>query len=98
MSSYEKVHTMTEYNDGPRRGIADFEGRPHLYVSEWDNDAQDFRELFVLSPVDDEAVFRMALEDFEILRRWEQAFEQDLTTIDTQPALPQDRARHDELD
>jgi len=34
---YERVYTMTDYYDGPRKGIADFEGRPHLYEAEWDD-------------------------------------------------------------
>jgi hypothetical protein len=34
---FEKVYTMTDYYDGPRRGIADFDGRPHFYDSEWDD-------------------------------------------------------------
>ena len=32
---YETVHTMTDYYDGPRGGIAEVNGRPHLYTSTW---------------------------------------------------------------
>jgi hypothetical protein len=28
---------MTVYYDGPRKGIADVDGRPHFYESEWDD-------------------------------------------------------------
>jgi hypothetical protein len=28
---------MTDYYDGPRKGIASFQGSPHVYESEWDD-------------------------------------------------------------
>ena len=28
---YEHVHTVLDYYDGPRKGVADFDGQPHLY-------------------------------------------------------------------
>lgn len=36
-ASFERVYTVTDYHDGPRRGIADFNGKPHLFVSEFEN-------------------------------------------------------------
>jgi hypothetical protein len=93
---YEKVHTMTDFYDGPRRGVADFEGRPHLYESQWDDDADNYASTFVLTPVNDD-VFRLALEDWAIWRRWETAFHEGTATQETHPALPDDRERHNEL-
>lgn len=34
-ASPEHVYTMTEYYDGPRGGVADFRGTPHVYRSLW---------------------------------------------------------------
>jgi hypothetical protein len=28
---YERVYTVLDYCDGPRQGIADFQGKAHLY-------------------------------------------------------------------
>lgn len=28
---YERFYTVLDYYDGPRKGIADFQGKPHLY-------------------------------------------------------------------
>src|SRR5688572_27222106 len=95
--AYEKVYTVTDYYDGPRGGIADFEGRPHLYASEWDDGEDDYALTFVLSPVDDK-VFRLAIEDWEIWLRWETAFHEGRATQETHPALPEDRRRHGELE
>ncbi len=91
---YERVHTVTSYYDYPRRGIADFDGRPHLYEDE-DLVANDFT--YQLSPVDPR-LFELALESWGIWRRWEKAFHEGRTTIDTHPALPDERTRSDELD
>ena len=93
---FEIVHTVTEYYDGPRRGIAELHGGPHLFESEWrDNEDMD-ADTFLLMPIDAE-VFSLALEDLAIWRRWETAFRQGNATQDTHPALPQDRQRHEEL-
>jgi hypothetical protein len=93
---FETVHTCTDWYDGPRRGIADYQGRPHLYESEWkDGDDLD-ATTFLLSPVDDET-FALAMEDWAIWRRWETAFHQGRVTQDSHPALPEERSRHEEL-
>jgi hypothetical protein len=93
---HERVYTMTDYYDGPREGIADFEGQPHLYKSEW-NDGEDLStSTFKLSPVDPR-LLALALEAWGIWRRWETAFHEGRTTRETHPALPEERSRSDEL-
>jgi hypothetical protein len=32
---FEKVYTVTDFYDGPRGGIANFRGHPHVYESLW---------------------------------------------------------------
>ena len=95
-TEFETVHTMTGYYDGPRSGIANFRGRPHIYESLF-QDAPDSSDVFLLQPIDEET-FRLAVEDWTIWGRWERAFHSRQTTQDTHPALPEDRARHDELE
>ena len=95
-TGYERVHTMTDYYDGPRRGIADFEGRPHLYESEWDDRADNYASTFRLTPVEPR-ILGLALESWGIWRRWETAFYQGRTAQETHPALPEERSRSDEL-
>ncbi len=93
---HEAVHTVTDYYDSPRRGIADFYGRPHAYQSLWDNFEDDWSDAFLLQPIHDET-FRLAMEDWEIWHRWKSAFHSGRTTLETHPALPADRHRHDEV-
>lgn len=88
---------MTDYYDGPRKGIADLDGRPHLYESEWDDIGDDYAFTFRLSPVTPD-VFALAMESWGIWLRWETAFHRGHTTQDTHPALPDDRARFLELE
>lgn len=52
--------------------------------------------MYLLNPIDEET-FRLALEDWEIWRRWRSVYDDDRTTLDTHPALPEDRTRHDQL-
>jgi hypothetical protein len=93
---HETVHTVTDYYDGPRCGIADFRGRPHAYESLRDDSEDDWSDAFLLQPIDEET-FRLAMEYWAIWRRWERAFYNGQTDLQTHPALPADRARHDEL-
>jgi hypothetical protein len=92
----EIVHTVTDYYDGPRSGIADFHGKPHLYSSLWDEAADGWSDTVLLQPVDDET-FRLAMEDWAIWCRWERALHNGQTTQETHPALPEERYRHDQL-
>ena len=93
---FERVYTMTDYYDGPRGGIADFEGHPHAYASLFNEDIGNFDETFLLMPIDEE-LFRLALEDWAIWLRWEDAYHAGKTPLDTHPALSEERARHEEL-
>lgn len=93
----ERVYTVLDYYDGPRSGIADFRGKPHFYYQPMEQSTGAGRDSFLLQPISDET-FKLAMEDWAIWCRWERAFHSGRTTQDTHPALPQDRARHEELD
>jgi hypothetical protein len=69
---YEPVFTVLEYYDGPRKGIAQYEGTPHFFDCIASKDAE-YSEEYLLTPVD-EATFRLAMEATEIFRKWELAF------------------------
>jgi hypothetical protein len=93
---YETIYTITDYYDGPRGGVANFRGMPHVYKSIWDDSEDDWSDAFLLQPISDE-VLRLAMEDWRIWMRWRDAFHSGQTTIETHPALPADRERHDEI-
>ncbi|MBF9239958.1 hypothetical protein I2I05_21380 [Hymenobacter sp. BT683] len=97
----EPVYTMTDWYDGPRKGVANFEGTPHYYECPWyagiDTGSGELPGHYLLTPLDAET-FRLALEDWAIWERWEAAFAAGMTTQDTHPVLPEDRPRHDEIE
>lgn len=93
---WNRVWTMADWYDGPRGGIADHDGVPHLYESEWDDLASNYADTFRLSPVSPE-VFALALEDWAIWQRFEAAHAEGKASLDDHPALPDDRARHEEI-
>jgi hypothetical protein len=95
---FERVYTVLDFWDGPRSGFADFDGAPHAYRSIWRDDLGDWDpgRRFELSPISAE-VLALALEDWAIWRRWEEAFYAGDTTTETHPALPVDQPRHSEL-
>jgi hypothetical protein len=61
-----------------------------------DSQPDDDTEFFLLVTLDPDT-FRLALEDWEIWRRWETAFYCGAATQATHPALPADRERHEEI-
>jgi len=93
---FEVVHTVTDYYDGPRGGIADLDGVPHLYEAEWSDKTGNYTDTFLLTPIDAETL-ALALEDWAIWRRWEDAHHQGIVDQASYPALPSDRPRHQEL-
>ncbi|MCW1921038.1 hypothetical protein OKA05_00635 [Luteolibacter arcticus] len=94
--STDRVYTMPSFYDGPREGIADFLGRPHLYRSLWTDIDRSQPGIFELIPIDEQTL-ALALEDWEIWLRWERAYLAGETSQDTHPALPADKARDEEL-
>ena len=95
---FEHVYTVTDYCDGPRGGVADFDGAPHVYRSVYlDTDERDPDEdRFELRPVAPD-VLELALEDWAIWRRWEEEYYAGRAELTGHPALPPDRTRHEEL-
>ncbi|MBV9850347.1 MAG: hypothetical protein JO250_11790 [Armatimonadetes bacterium] len=90
------MHTVADYYDGPREGIANFGGAPHAYRCVFDEAANDWSDVFLLHPVDDETL-QLALEDWRIWRRWEREFHEGRVTVHSHSALPEDRRRHEQL-
>ncbi len=93
---FEVVHTVTDWHDGPRHGIADFRGSPHVFELGWNDLADEYADFYLLAPIDAETL-ALALEAQAIWRRWVTAFRRGETPRTTHPALPEDRQRHEEL-
>jgi hypothetical protein len=103
VQEFERVYTVTDYYDGPRGGVADFQGTPHVYRSlyldseTWDPDENRFE----LTPIS-QGTLRLALESWAIWERGDLSVRRrEIVAIDpTDPnwgAMPEDLARRDEL-
>jgi hypothetical protein len=64
---YECAFTDTDYYDGPRKGIANYQGKPHFYECIFHEAKDDYSELFRLTPRDSET-YQLAMEDWHIWR------------------------------
>lgn len=90
------VYTIGDWYDGARAGVANYSGKPHYYECQFDESTDDWSDIYLLKPLDEET-FRLVMEDWDIWLRWEAAFHGGRTPHETHPALPEDRVRHDEL-
>ncbi len=95
-SGYEYVFTVIEYYDGPRKGVANLQEKPHFFECILDETTNDYTEMFYLTPLDSHS-FQLAIEDWEIWRRWESAFLKGDADTGTHPALSHEAMRRAEL-
>lgn len=72
------------------------DGVPHIYESEFDHSSDEYGDTYFVSPVD-EGLLILVLEDWEIWLRWDAAFKRGEASIQSHPALPEDRERHEAL-
>jgi hypothetical protein len=98
---FERVYTVTDYWDGPREGVADFGGVPHLYRSVWRRGADDWdNDRYFLSPLtpDQASLLR---EDWAIWQRFANHYRGRVVpagqSFDQWGALPEDLSRRREL-
>ena len=84
---YEEVFTVTDYNDGPRKGGANFRGQPHFYDCIFDEAQDEYSDLYRLTPIS-QRIFELAKEDWAIWKKWESAYSSGKVTFQSHPALP----------
>ena len=97
MSGWEKVYTVSDREGpSPLTGVADCGGKPHLYERVFSEDGDEYSSEYRLMEIDRD-LLALLVEDFQIFLRWRAAFDGRAATLDTHPALPDERARHDAL-
>jgi hypothetical protein len=94
--STDRVLTINDYYDGPRLGNAELDGVPHIYEAEFDHSTDEYGDTYFLSPID-ERLFALVLEAWAIWCRWHLAYSRNEVTLESHPALSEDRQRHEEL-
>jgi hypothetical protein len=82
---YEPVLTVRDYWDGPRKGIAHFDGKPHFFECVFDEARDEYTNLFQLTPISPETL-KIAMEAWKIWLEWEMAFRKGRVNISTHPS------------
>jgi hypothetical protein len=84
--SFERVYSVTNYYDGPKEGFADYGGHPHHYLYVWDEIKDDYAGTFTLARLDADTM-ELALEQWNIWRKWKVACDRGFVTRETHPAF-----------
>jgi hypothetical protein len=92
----EPIYAIDLFYDRPIEGIASFEGNPHHFRCEFDGDADEYGDVYCLTPVS-APTLTLVIEKQQIWLRWKSAFRAGRVSLDTHPALPEDRLRYNEL-
>lgn len=85
-----------DFRDGPRTGIAEYNGRPHYFACDWDTSADDYSNVFSLTPIDKETL-ALALEQSRLWHAWERNFQAKRVAAATHPVLGGANSRYVEL-
>jgi len=96
IANAERVHAVWDYYDGPREGIADFQGKPHVFKCQFSETEDDWTDLFWLMEISPR-LLQLAKEKYAIFGHWKAEFELGNAPSDSHPALRADRVRYDEL-
>jgi hypothetical protein len=92
---FETVHTMTDYHDGPLTGVADFRGAPHFYERLFNEVADEYSNVYQLTPIDSET-FKLEMEEWAIWQRWQRAYYSGIPVSLTKRLDP-DQPRHEQI-
>jgi hypothetical protein len=99
MTSYgppEHVHVENEWYDGPRAGIADVNGLPHRFVSQFDEEGDEYLGTFLIWPIQAEEL-SLEQEQWKIFVGWNALYEAGAANTDSHPGHAGVNKRWDEL-
>ncbi len=91
----ERVHACWDWWDGPVSGVVDYEGAPHLFERRFDDEMDEWSNVYGLIPVTRDE-FAWLMQRWQIWLDYEAA--EDSERGDIWGVLPQDAIRAEELD
>jgi hypothetical protein len=92
----EHVFVENEWYDGPRAGVANVHGVPHRFVSQWDEDEEEYLGTFLVWPLTSEEL-ALEQEQWLIFVAWNERYEAGLVTSNSHPGHPGTSKRWDEI-
>jgi hypothetical protein len=93
----EHVFVENEWYDGPRAGVANVNGLPHRFVSQWDGQEDDDLGTFLVWPVQAEEL-SLEQEQWQIFVEWNDQYEAGAASTETHPGHPGTNKRWDEIE
>ena len=93
----EHVYVENEWYDGPRAGIADVNGIPHRFTSEWDEVGDEYLGTYLVWPVSAEEL-ALEQEQWAIFVGWNDQFEAGTADTNSHPGHVGTNARWDEIE
>jgi hypothetical protein len=93
----EHVYVENEWYDGPRAGVADVNGLPHRFTSQWDEVEEEYLGTFLVWPVAHEEL-ALEQEQWAIFVRWNEQYEAGAVGSDSHPGHVGTNTRWDEIE
>jgi hypothetical protein len=92
----EHVFVENDWYDGPRAGVANVNGKPHRFVSLFDEGEDKYLGTFLIWPIEQEEL-ALEQEQWEIFVNWNDLYELGVVNTDSHPGHPGTNKRWDEL-
>ena len=92
----EHVYVENEWYDGPRAGVADVQGVPHRFRSEFDHDEDDYLGTYLVWPISPLSL-QLEIEQWQIYVAWNELFEAGKVDTDSHPGHGGLNERYDEI-
>ncbi|UVI29232.1 hypothetical protein [Paenibacillus spongiae] len=96
MISYEKVYTIHDWWDGPKTGVADYQGVPYIFNRNFDEALDDYDDYYLLSPITNQQ-FELIIEGYEIWLLYRDASNEQKDASKIYGSLPYDQERYLEI-
>lgn len=92
----QRVYVENEWYDGPRAGVTDLNGKPHRFLSQYDEQEDEYMDTFLVWPIDDSEL-ALEQEQWEIFVSWNEQYEAGRVGTETHPGHPGTSKRWDEI-
>lgn len=93
----ERVYVELDWYDGPREGIANYNGAPHRFRSLFDEANDEYLDRYLVFPIDSQ-MLELEKEQWQIFVEWNDRYEKGTETTASHPGHGGINPRWDELE
>jgi hypothetical protein len=92
----EHVYVENDWYDGPRAGVADVQGKPHRFLSQFDEEEDEYLGTFLLWPIGEHDLL-LEQEQWRIFVNWNEDYEVGKVGAESHPGHPGANERWEEI-